>query len=64
VAAISAAPVLGKLLAGLIVDGQSPLAISSMHISRLGKQYEDAETLRQACEAVYVHSYAIEWGKI
>jgi glycine/D-amino acid oxidase-like deaminating enzyme len=64
VTGISAAPVLGKLLAELIVDGQPSLDISSMHISRFGRQYEEAEPLRQACEAVYAHYYAIGWGKL
>ena len=64
VTGISAAPVLGKLLAELIVDGQASLDITSMHISRFGEQYRDAATLRRACEEVYAHYYAIGWGKI
>jgi 4-methylaminobutanoate oxidase (formaldehyde-forming) len=64
VTGISAAPVLGKLLAELIVDGRPSLDVSSMHIRRFGKTYDDPETLRQACEAVYAHYYAIGGGKI
>jgi glycine/D-amino acid oxidase-like deaminating enzyme len=64
VTGISAAPVLGKLLAELIVDGQASLDITSMHISRFGEQYRDAATLRRACEEVYAHYYALGWGKI
>jgi 4-methylaminobutanoate oxidase (formaldehyde-forming) len=64
VTGISAAPVLGKLLAELIVDGHASLDITSMHISRFGEHYRDAATLRRACEAVYAHYYAIGWGKI
>jgi 4-methylaminobutanoate oxidase (formaldehyde-forming) len=64
VTGISAAPILGKLLAELIVDGQPSLDISPMHISRFGKAYEDPVVLRQACEAAYAHYYALGWGKI
>jgi 4-methylaminobutanoate oxidase (formaldehyde-forming) len=64
VTGISAAPILGKLLAELIVDGQSSLDLSPLHISRFGKAYEDPAILRQACEAAYAHYYALGWGKI
>lgn len=64
VTGISAAPVLGKLLAELIVDGQPSLDISAMHINRFGSAYQDAAALRRACEEVYGHYYAIGWGKI
>jgi 4-methylaminobutanoate oxidase (formaldehyde-forming) len=64
VTGISAAPVLGKLLAELIVDGQPSLDIAAMHISRFGATYQDATTLRQACEQVYAHYYGLGWGKI
>jgi hypothetical protein len=61
---VSAAPVLGKLLAELIVDGQPSLDISSMHISRFGTEYETNPMLQQACESAYAHYYALGWGKI
>jgi 4-methylaminobutanoate oxidase (formaldehyde-forming) len=64
VTGISAAPVLGKLLAELLVDGQPSLDISAMHPSRFGTQYVDAATLHRACEDVYAHYYAIGRGKI
>ena len=64
VTGISAAPVLGKLLAELIVDGRTSLDISSMHISRFGATYQDTTALRRACEEVYAHYYAVGWGKI
>ena len=64
VTGISAAPILGKLLAELIVDGQPSLDISPLHISRFGTAYEDLAVLRQACEATYAHYYALGWGKI
>jgi glycine/D-amino acid oxidase-like deaminating enzyme len=64
VTGVSAAPVLGKLLAELIVDGQSSLDISTMHISRFGTEYETNARLRQACESAYAHYYALGWGKI
>ncbi|MGQ4806676.1 4-methylaminobutanoate oxidase (formaldehyde-forming) [Candidatus Entotheonellaceae bacterium PAL068K] len=64
VTGISAAPVLGKLLAELIVDGTPSLDISSMHISRFGTEYEDTATLHRACEEVYGHYYALGRGKI
>jgi 4-methylaminobutanoate oxidase (formaldehyde-forming) len=64
VTGISAAPVLGKLLAELIVDGQPSLDISAMHINRFGSAYQDTAALRRACEEVYGHYYAIGWGKI
>ena len=64
VTGISAAPVLGKLLAELIIDGTPSLDISSMHISRFGAAYEDVTTLHRACEAMYGHYYALGWGKI
>ena len=64
VTGISAAPILGKLLAELIVDGQPSLDISAMHINRFGTAYEDVAVLRQACEAAYAHYYALGWGKI
>jgi 4-methylaminobutanoate oxidase (formaldehyde-forming) len=64
VTGISAAPILGKLLAELIVDGQPSLDISPLHTSRFGKAYEDPVVLHQACEATYAHYYALGWGKI
>jgi sarcosine dehydrogenase len=64
VTGISAAPVLGKLLAEWIVDGTSQLDIAPMNIRRFGKAYEDTATLHRACEAVYGHYYALGWGKI
>jgi 4-methylaminobutanoate oxidase (formaldehyde-forming) len=64
VTGISAAPVLGKLLAEWLVDGRPSLDTSAMHISRFGTQYADAATLRRACEDVYAHYYAIGRGKI
>ena len=64
VTGISAAPVLGKLLAELIVDGCSSLDISPLHITRFGKAYEDTAALRHACESAYAHYYALGWGKI
>jgi 4-methylaminobutanoate oxidase (formaldehyde-forming) len=64
VTGISAAPVLGKLLAELIVDGKSSLDIHTMHINRFGPEYRDPERLRKACEDVYAHYYALGWGKI
>ncbi len=64
VTGISAAPILGKLLAELIVDGTPSLDISSMHLSRFGTEYEDPAALHRACEEVYGHYYALGWGKI
>jgi 4-methylaminobutanoate oxidase (formaldehyde-forming) len=64
VTGISAAPILGKLLAELIVDGQPSLDISPMHIRRFSTEYADPAVLRQACEAAYAHYYALGWGKI
>lgn len=64
VTGISAAPVLGKLLAERLVDGAPSLDMSSMHVDRFGSEYEDSATLRQACEDVYGHYYALGWGKI
>jgi 4-methylaminobutanoate oxidase (formaldehyde-forming) len=64
VTGVSAAPVLGKLLAELIVDGRPSLDISAMHISRFGREYEENTVLHQACESAYAHYYALGWGKI
>jgi 4-methylaminobutanoate oxidase (formaldehyde-forming) len=64
VTGISAAPVLGKLLAEMIVDGRASLDIASMHVARFGNTYEDSAALRRACEEAYAHYYALGWGKI
>jgi 4-methylaminobutanoate oxidase (formaldehyde-forming) len=64
VTGVSAAPVLGKLLAELLVDGRPSLDISAMHISRFGSVYEDNTVLRRACESTYAHYYALGQGKI
>jgi sarcosine dehydrogenase len=64
VTGISAAPVLGKLLAERLIDGTTSLDLASMHVSRFGPEYEDSATLHRACEDVYGHYYALGWGKI
>lgn len=64
VTGISAAPVLGKLLAERLVDGHPSLDIAPWQLSRFGPEYDDSATLHRACEDVYGHYYALGWGKI
>jgi 4-methylaminobutanoate oxidase (formaldehyde-forming) len=64
VTGISAAPVLGKLLAEYLVDGTPSLAIAPLHLRRFGAEYDDPHTLHRACEEAYGHYYALGWGKI
>lgn len=64
VTGISAAPVLGKLLAERIIDGVPSLDITSMHLRRFSAEYDDQDTLHRACEETYGYYYALGRGKI
>ncbi len=64
VTGISAAPVTGKLLTELILDGKASLEIQDLHMSRFGQEYRDPQQLQKRCEEVYAHYYALGWGKI
>jgi 4-methylaminobutanoate oxidase (formaldehyde-forming) len=60
VGGLSISPAVGEVLADWIVDGNQPLDLSSLGLSRFGDALQTEEQLRAACLWRYAHHYSAE----
>ncbi len=58
VGGLSISPGIGEVLAAWIADGQPPLDLSPLRLTRFGPELQDDERLRQACLWRYAHHYS------
>ncbi len=57
VGALSISPAVGEVLADWMVDGQPPLDLSALGLTRFGPELQSDERLRDACLWRYAHHY-------
>jgi len=62
VGGLSISPIVGQLLAELIVTGASSEPLDGMSIERFGTAVASDELLEAACIRTYAHQYAIGWS--
>jgi 4-methylaminobutanoate oxidase (formaldehyde-forming) len=60
VGGLSISPAIGEMLADWIVDGEPPVDVSSLRLTRFGPEVETDDRLRQACLWRYAHHYSAE----
>src|SRR5262249_12233275 len=60
VGGLSISPSVGEVLADWIVDGEPPVDLSPLRLTRFGPEMADEERLRQACLWRYAHQYSAE----
>ncbi len=60
VGGLSISPSVGEVLADWIVDGEAPVDLSPLRLTRFGTELADEERLRQACLWRYAHHYSAE----
>jgi 4-methylaminobutanoate oxidase (formaldehyde-forming) len=60
VGGLSISPAVGAVLADWVVDGQPPIDLSPLRLSRFGAVADNEERLRQACLWRYAHHYSAE----
>jgi 4-methylaminobutanoate oxidase (formaldehyde-forming) len=60
VGGLSISPAVGEALAAWIVDGESPVELTSLGLARFGSEVDTEDRLRQACLWRYAHHYSAE----
>jgi 4-methylaminobutanoate oxidase (formaldehyde-forming) len=60
VGGLSISPAIGEVLADWIIDGEPPIDLSSLRLTRFGAEVDTEERLRKACLWRYAHQYSAE----
>ncbi len=60
VGGLSISPAIGEVLADWVVDGQPPLDLSPLSLTRFGPELASDDRLRAACLWRYAHHYSDE----
>ena len=60
VGGLSISPAIGEVLADWIMDGEPPIDLSSLQLTRFGPEVDTEERLRKACLWRYAHQYSAE----
>jgi 4-methylaminobutanoate oxidase (formaldehyde-forming) len=60
VGGLSISPAVGEVLADWVVDGEPPLDLASLSLSRFGAELASEQRLREACLWRYAHHYSDE----
>lgn len=58
VGGLSISPAVGEVLADWVVDGETPLDLTSLSVTRFGPEVDSEERLRETCLWRYAHHYS------
>jgi 4-methylaminobutanoate oxidase (formaldehyde-forming) len=58
VGGLSISPAVGEVLADWVIDGEPPLDVSSLSLTRFGPELDSDERLRLSCLWRYAHHYS------